>query len=445
MQIVVHPGNVLSGETRLPGDKSISHRAAILAALAVGESCVENYLVAGVTRAMLEGLRACGVHWRLDGSTLTVSGSGLRGWSPPEKPIDCGNSATTMRLFAGALVATGLAATLDGSPSLRRRPMQRIIQPLQAMGAVIQSENGRAPLVIQANVQPLQAIEYSLPVASAQVKTCLMLAGLGAEGLTTLHEPGPSRDHTERMLRSMGVQIEKERAASAQGTTAYTTRMVKPEGHELAPLNMVLPGDISAASFLIVAALITPGSRLGLKDVLLNPTRLGLLDALEMMGASIVRTERQERCGEPVGDLVIKHSRLTGIEVSGSLVVRMIDEFPAFAVACAYAQGRTVVRDAEELRYKESDRIATLCSELRSLGCDAQEQPDGFVITGGSVPSGGQAYARGDHRLAMALALVGLASKQPVQVMQAELIKESFPGFVDILRSFGCKIEVLEE
>jgi len=342
------------------------------------------------------------------------------------------------------MVAAGISATLDGSESLRRRPMNRILFPLEAMGAVIHSNNGHAPLSIEPAEEPLKAIKYDLPVASAQVKSCLLLAGLGADGMTHLSEPGPSRDHTERMLRNLGVPVEQEIEVSPDGVSRYITRMKGSQTIQLPPFEMILPGDISAAAFLIVAALITPGSRLTLRKVLLNSTRTGLLDALTRMGASIRIGERQEQGGELVGDLFVAYSRLTGTEVSGTLVVRMIDEFPAFAVACAFAEGRSVVRDAQELRMKESDRIAALCAELRVLGCKAVETPDGFIIPGDGIPSGGCARAHGDHRLAMALALVGLASEYPVEVDEAELIQESFPDFVGTLQALGGELERIE-
>lgn len=444
MILTAYPGNPLTGECRLPGDKSLSHRAALFAALARGESRIDNFLVAGVTRAMLEALRELGVEWELEGSCLRLAGVGPEGLRSPAVPLDCGNSATTLRLLAGALAASGKAAVLDGSPGLRRRPMGRIVAPLRRMGVEIQAGPGEtAPLALAARPEGrrLRAFEETLPVASAQVKSCLLLAGLAADGPCTLLEPGPSRDHTERMLRSMGVQVESSLLPpeGEGGATRYLTR-IEPPGGPLRPLQLSLPADISAAAFLIVAALITPGSCLRLPGIGLNPTRTGLLDALAAMGADISIEPARPEGSEPVGDLVVTASRLEGIEISGPLVVRMIDEFPALAVAAAFARGETQVRQAEELRYKESDRIGALCGELRKLGVEARETPDGFIIQGGGVRGGAEVEAHGDHRLAMSLAVAGLASERPVRVHGAELSAESFPGFVPALQALGAKL-----
>jgi 3-phosphoshikimate 1-carboxyvinyltransferase len=450
--LVVTPGKPLRGEVGgetgafLPGDKSLSHRSALLAALAEGESQVDHFLVAGVTQAMLDGLTALGVEWELQGRQLRVLGQGLeRQAAGSQQPvfIHCGNSATTLRLLAGAVAAWGRPATLDGSPSLRRRPMRRIVEPLQQMGVAIQATDGCAPLQLAASKLPLAAMDYSLPVASAQVKSCLLLAALAAQGTTTLREPGPSRDHTERMLMGMGVAISSEQEAKEQGGT-YTrqciTRLTVEHRPRLTPIRMTLPGDISAAAFLIVAALITPGSQITLRGVGLNPTRTGLLEALQSMGAEVSITNRAERHGEPVGDLSVCHSDLRATQVSGDLVVRMIDEFPAFAVAAAYARGTTVVGEAQELRHKESDRISALCQELRKLGANVNETADGFVIGGGKHLYGGRVNPHGDHRLAMALAVAGLAAQEMVVVEEADIIQESFPEFEATLRALGAEV-----
>jgi 3-phosphoshikimate 1-carboxyvinyltransferase len=428
----------ISGEPALPGDKSLSHRAALFAALADGESRVENFLVSGVTRAMLDALSALGVPWDLHERRLIVRGVGLQ---PPARDepvrIDCGNSGTTMRLLAGALAAWDLPAVLDGSPGLRRRPMRRIVAPLQDMGVDIQAVDGRAPLVIRPVNRPLRAVQHDLPVASAQVKTCLLLAALAAGGATTLREPGPSRDHSERMLASMGAGLERARR---EGEHPYVTRLSPPEPRRLKPLALTLPGDISAAAFLVVAALITPGSEITLRSVGLNPTRTGLLEALGRMGADLQISNRGEQGGEPLGDLTVRYSRLRGVPVAGELVVRMIDEFPAFAVAAACAQGETVVTEAEELRYKESDRISALCGQLSALGADVSETPDGFVIRGGAPLRGGAVQPHGDHRLAMSLAVAGLAAQGPVTVHDAPIIAESFPAFSEVLGQLGAQV-----
>jgi 3-phosphoshikimate 1-carboxyvinyltransferase len=434
------PGHPLRGELgpdemyALPGDKSLSHRAALFAALADGRSCIGNFLVSGVTEAMLGALTALGVDWDLEGRTLIVEGKGLANLENLDKQvkIDCGNSATTLRLLAGALAAWNLPAILDGSTGLRRRPMRRIIAPLQQMGVRVEGVDGCAPLRLLPTSLPLLAIDHTLTVASAQVKSCLLLAALAADGPTTLREPGPSRDHTERMLGAMGVDV--------NSGENYTTRITPPGSHTLTPLSMSLPGDISAAAFLIVAALITPGSQITLRGVGLNPTRTGLLDALVSMGGDVQVANRSQQGGEPMGDLIVSHSLLAGVQVDGDLVVRMIDEFPAFAVAAAFAHGRTVVSNASELRYKESDRISALCAELGALGVQVSEKEDGFVIQGGKTPKGGAGDPHGDHRLAMSLAVAGLASEEGVSVQGAQIIRESFPEFAAVLEYFGADI-----
>jgi 3-phosphoshikimate 1-carboxyvinyltransferase len=415
--------------------------------MADGDSLVRNFLVSGVTQAMLQALTALGVAWDLDGTILCVHGRGTAAWEPPSAPIDCGNSATTLRLLAGVLAAAGIPAVLDGSPGLRLRPMGRIIEPLRLMGVEIEAAPGNcAPLHLAGRLpgRPLRAIQYTLPVASAQVKSCLLLAALAAEGETTLHEPGLSRDHTERMLSGLGVRVEAEQTVNdtpaAPGETIHTVRLIPPASLVLPPLNTNLPGDLSAAAFLIVGALIAPGSSIYLENVGLNPTRSGILDALVAMGADIRATGVSERCGEPVGDLEIRSSALRAVHVGGELVVRMIDEFPAFAAAAAFSQGTTLVQDAAELRNKESDRISALCLGLRALGVHAGETGDGFVIQGGLPVAGGQAEAFGDHRLAMALSLIGLASAGPVTVAGSEIIRESFPNFVAVLSALGAQV-----
>lgn len=450
--LTVIPGGPLIGEigagdhgamTGLPGDKSLSHRASLFAAMSDGESRIQNFLVSGVTDAMLGALSALGVPWRLEGTTLHIRGVGLRsagGGSPVTggAVLDCGNSATTLRLLAGALAAWGATATLDGSPGLRRRPMRRITEPLQSMGVQIDSQDGCAPLTLHPSSMPLHALEYTLPIASAQVKSCLLLAALSGDDTTTLIEPAPSRDHTERMLRTMGVSVTNRPLDGGR----WITRLTPPQPLSLKPLQISLPGDISAAAFLIVAALITPGSHITLRQVGLNPTRTGLLDTLEEMGADIQLENLGEQGGEPVGDITIRHSALRGVQVSGDRVVRMIDEFPIFAVAAVYARGETRVCDAEELRHKESDRISALGKELRLLGVDFNETPDGFIIHAGQPPLGGRVQSHGDHRLAMSLAISGLASCRPVQVSGAEMIHESFPEFVAVLRLLGASLSM---
>lgn len=446
MNLLAVPGNPLVGTAVLPGDKSISHRVALFAALAAGESQVKNFLVAGVTQVMLGALSELEIAWNLDGTTLQVQGMGLQGKDSDNDPlkIDCGNSGTTMRLLAGAVAALGLPAILDGSERLRTRPMKRIVDPLRQMGVEIQaSPEGTAPLYLAARQTDgkLQPLDYTLPVASAQVKSCLLLAALAAEGETILREPGPSRDHTERMLRAMGAGVVSRQVASPDGRNAHIETHFKPPGAMgLSPLDLVLPGDFSSAAFLIVAAAVTPGSRLSIHEVGLNPTRTGLLDVLRSMGADITITNRGETCGEPLGDLHVRYAPLVGTEVSGPTVVRMIDEFPVFGVAAAFARGKTAVTQAGELRHKESDRIHDLCQELHRLGVELDETQDGFTIHGAGRLAGGQVTSHNDHRLAMALAVAGLAAERPVEIDGAGILVESFPQFDQVLGELGADI-----
>jgi 3-phosphoshikimate 1-carboxyvinyltransferase len=447
MKLIIDPGGPLLGvvDADLPGDKSISHRAALFAALATGTSRIENFQVSGVTRPLLRALTALGVRNRLDGHSLTVEGKGLSGLSSPASTIDCGNSATSLRLLAGALAAAGIDAKLDGSSGLRQRPMQRIVEPLRQMGVPIKaSPSGTAPLRLSARPtsSPLTPLHYTLPVASAQVSSCLLLAGLGAAGTTILKEPGPSRDHTVRMLTSMGVRFTSRQETSPNGNE-YVIEMTPPRPMVLSPLAMTIPGDPSAAAFLIVAALITPGSALTINNICLNPGRTGLVDALHSMGAAITVNNLHTSAGEPVGDLSVSASVLHGTEVSGELVVRMIDEFPIFAVAAALAMGTTIVRDAAELRLKESDRIALLAAEMRLLGAEVEEHADGFTINGGTL-RGGSVQSHGDHRLAMALAVAGLAAETSVLIQGAECMDESFPGFSRVLQKLGASLRTEE-
>ena len=409
----------LQGRVTLPGDKSLAHRAALFAALADGTSTIRNYPDSGVTRAMRGALEALGVPSRLENGMLTLAGHGLRPFPRSGALANCGNSGTTIRLLAGAVAATRSAAVLDGSAGLRKRPMNRIADPLCLMGADISTTDGHAPLTL--TPAPLHGIEYTLPVASAQVKSCLELAALGADAPVTLHEPGPSRDHTARMLRAMGATV----------VSVGLSETVHPAS-ALRPLDGTLPGDISSAAFLLAAAAIVPGSRVTVADVGLNPTRTGVLDVLSGMGARVSTANERVEFGEPVGDVTLEAAPLHGVEIAGDLVVRSIDEFPALAAVAAFAEGDTVVRGAEELRYKETDRIAAIVAQLGALGAEVSERPDGFTVRGGTL-TGGTARANGDHRLAMSMALCGL--RAPVSVEGAEILNESFPDFESLLAS----------
>jgi 3-phosphoshikimate 1-carboxyvinyltransferase len=448
-QMITFPSSALRGEISskgtdsIPGDKSISHRAALFSALAEGESVIENFQVSGVTIPMLHALGKIGIKWLLNENQLFVHGIGLGGFQSPKTIIDCGNSATTMRLLAGTLSAGGVTATLDGSNGLRRRPMNRIIDPLNKMGVRITGTGGYAPIYLKKSFYPLLALRHELAIASAQVKSCILLSALRAGGETVVVEPGLSRDHTERMLRSMGVDLVSEMESQENGTK-YVTKIFPPESGSLQPLHLSLPGDFSAAAFLIVAACITPGSDLLIRGLGMNPTRTGLLDALLVMGAKIDILSWSIQSGEPVGDLRVRSGDLSGIVISGDLVVRMIDEFPIFAVAAAYAQGITEVKDAGELRAKESDRISDLCTELKNLGVEVYENPEGFRIVGGNPLVGGKVYSHQDHRLAMSLAVAGMGAGDQVVIEHAEVVNESFPSFISILQKLGASIEIQE-
>lgn len=417
----------LHGIVAVPGDKSLAHRAALFAALAEGDSEIGNFPDSGVTRAMRGALETLGVAEPLEDGILRVRGHGFRPFRNGGVKVFCGNSGTTMRLLAGALAGTGTAAVLDGTSGLRKRPMDRIVEPLRAMGAEVTAYDGKAPLAFARSRVKLQAFDGVIPVASAQTKSCLILAALGADGPSTIYEPGPSRDHTERMLTAMGAETSYDAAAHV----AHAAPLSRP----LSPLRGDLAGDISSAAFLLVAAAIVPGSRIIVRNVGLNPTRTGILDVLRAMGAEVRTAHAGTSLGEPVGDVELTAVPLRGVEIGGDLVVRTIDEFPAVAVAAAFADGVTTVRDAQELRFKETDRIASLVTELAALGVDIHENPDGFVIRGGTL-KGGTADALGDHRLAMSLALCGL--RAPVTVTGAEILDESFPGFAGTLAALGA-------
>ena len=415
----------LIGTVSLPGDKSLAHRAALFAALAEGVSEIGNYPDSGVTRAMRGALGSLGVASTLEGGVLRLEGNGFRPFPNDGAVAWCGNSATTIRLLAGALAGTRSHATLDGSEGLRRRPMDRIADPLREMGADVKSleEDGRAPLVVRP--ARIESICYDLPVASAQVLSCLQIAALGGSSQSRFSVPAPVRDHTSRMLGAMGARIDD----------SFPCTVVHPLESPLRPLCGSLPGDISSAAFVFAAAAIVPGSHVTAVGLGVNPTRTGFLDILSRMGAGISVSGEWEVMGEPVADVTLEYAPLHGVEVAGDLVVRAIDEIPALAVVAAFAQGVTVVRDARELRYKETDRIDAIVRQFSALGVEVGETPDGFSIRGGTL-RGGTAAANDDHRLAMSLALASL--RADVSVDGAEILDESFPGFssvVDSLRS----------
>lgn len=421
----------LRGTIRVPGDKSISHRAVLLAAIASGSSLIDGWLPAGDTLATLSAVRALGVPIRATEDephawTLAVEGQGRDGLEAPAGPLDCRNAGTCLRLLAGMLAGQPFASVLDGSEQLRRRPMRRVTAPLEEMGASIQSNNGRAPLAIRP--APLRGIRYRLPVASAQVKSAILLAGLYAEGDTHVYQPGPARDHTERMLQAMGVPLQ-----------AGEQWIDLPAGpHRLRPLRITVPGDISSAAFPLVAAGLVPGSSIRIEGVGINDTRTGILELLAAMGASISREAEREIGGEPVADLKVQFDELHATTAGGEVVVRAIDEFPIWAVAASQAAGTSTLRDAGELRVKEVDRIAVLAGELNRLGVPVREAPDGFAVEGPVRPHGGAVSSHGDHRLGMALAIAGLLATRPVRVEDAGCIADSFPGFVETMQALGA-------
>lgn len=430
MRLRVEKCPILSGSAIVPGDKSITHRALLLGAIAQGVSTVWNWLPSADCQATLNAVRALGVRVeQISRSELLVHGVGLRGLKRPSVPIDCQGSGTTIRLLAGILAGQPFTSTLDGHAGLRQRPMERVAVPLRHMGADVETNDGCPPLIITGG--SLRGIDYHLPVASAQVKSAILLAGLYAEGQTSVHQPGPSRDHTERMLRAQGVAI-----ASRDDTITLT-----PDTRALAPISLTIPADFSSAAFPLVAALLVRDAGVTLEGVGVNSTRTGLLDVLGEMGAEITWLNRTDQGGEPVADLAVRSSGLRGVEVYGETVVRMIDEFPILAVAATQAQGETLVRNARELRVKETDRIASVVAELRALGALIEERDDGFVVEGPTRLRGAQVRSHGDHRLAMALVVAGLIAEGETVVEGSDVIADSFPGFVSLMQELGVEIE----
>jgi 3-phosphoshikimate 1-carboxyvinyltransferase len=417
----------LRGRIRVPGDKSISHRAMMLGSLAEGTTEVSGFLEGEDTLATAAAFRAMGVRIDVDGpGRRIVHGVGLHGLKAPAGPLDLGNSGTGMRLMAGILAGQGFASELIGDESLSRRPMKRVIEPLKRMGAAIESrEGGLAPLRIAPATAGLVGTHYDSPVASAQVKSCLLLAGLYARGTTSVTEPHRTRDHTERMLRAFGVDVRVD------GNTASVAG-----GQRLRATAIEAPADVSSAAFLLVAASIVPGSELLLESVGVNPLRDGVLRALRLMGADITLENPRTLGDEPVADLRVRHAPLRGIEVPEALVPDMIDEFPVLFAAASVAQGTTVVRGAAELRVKESDRIAAMATALRALGARVEETADGAVIHGGTL-GGGRIDSLGDHRIAMASAVAAQVAAAPVRIDDCANVGTSFPGFVSLAAGAG--------
>jgi len=424
------PAGPLRGSVGVPGDKSVSHRALMFGALADGVSHIRGFLEGEDTRATAAVLQQLGVRidTPADGERV-VHGVGLHGLRASAQALDCGNAGTGMRLLAGLLAGQAFDSTLVGDASLSKRPMRRVTDPLAAMGARIDTQDGLPPLVVRGG-QRLHGIRYELPVASAQVKSALLLAGLYAEGETEVIEPHPTRDYTERMLAAFGWPIAFEPG-----------RARLSGGHVLRATDVDVPADFSSAAFFLVAASIVPGSELRLPAVGLNPRRTGLLEALRLMGADIRIENPRASGGEPVADLLVRHAPLHGVELPEALVPDMIDEFPALFVAAAVAKGNTVIRGAAELRVKESDRLATMATGLRALGITVDETPDGATIHGGTL-AGGTVESLTDHRIAMSFAVAGLVAQAPVRINDCRHVATSFPGFMELANGCGFDLAV---
>jgi 3-phosphoshikimate 1-carboxyvinyltransferase len=426
---LAQPGGRLTGRIRVPGDKSISHRSIMLGSLAEGVTEVEGFLEGEDALATLQAFRDMGVviegphHGR-----VTIHGVGLHGLKPAPGPIYLGNSGTSMRLLSGLLAAQNFDSTLTGDASLSKRPMNRVANPLREMGAVIETAaDGRPPMTIRGG-NKLKGLTYTMPMASAQVKSCLLLAGLYAEGKTTVTEPAPTRDHTERMLRGFGYPV------TVNGATASVE-----SGHKLTATHIEVPGDISSSAFFLVAASIAEGSELVLEHVGINPTRTGVIDILRLMGADITLENQREVGGEPVADLRVRAAKLKGIEIPEALVPLAIDEFPVLFVAAACAEGRTVLRGAEELRVKESDRIQVMADGLLALGVKCEPTPDGLIIDGGQI-GGGEVHGHGDHRIAMAFSVASLRATAPIRIHDCANVATSFPNFLALCAQVGIRV-----
>jgi 3-phosphoshikimate 1-carboxyvinyltransferase len=415
----VAPARRIRGRLRVPGDKSISHRYALIAAVAEGPSELANYAPGADCRSTLGCLRGLGVDVREDERAVIVLGRGFGRWRSPEGPLDAGNSGTTMRMLAGMLAAQTFTTRVIGDESLSRRPMRRVIEPLAQMGASIESTDGHAPLTIQG--APLHAIAYRPEVPSAQVKSAVLLAGLHAEGTTSVTEPSQTRDHTERALAEFGFAIRV-----GDGTISVAG------GQRADGRSLVVPGDFSSAAFWMVAAAALPGSRIEIADVGLNPTRTGLVDVLRRFGARVDVHHTATEAGEPRGTVIVEADRTGAVAITPEEVPALIDELPAIAALAAHG-GEVSVRGAAELRVKESDRIAALVAGFRGLGIDADERPDGFVVHGTGTPPGGVATARGDHRMAMAFAIAALGARSPSRIEGADVVTVSYPGFFETL------------
>jgi 3-phosphoshikimate 1-carboxyvinyltransferase len=431
--LTAHPSGPLKGHVRAPGDKSISHRALILGAMAEGRTEIEGLLEGDDVLRTADACADLGAHVsRHGGGRWTVEGRGY--FTEPMEIVDCGNSGTGVRLLMGAAAGYPIRVEFTGDSSLQKRPMGRVLDPLGMMGARAEGPNpNRLPLTLHGG--GLKSIAYRLPVASAQVKSALLLAGLNAEGGVEVIEPEATRDHTERMLTAFGARLD----IAPEG---HGRRIRLAGGQKLHGSHVIVPGDPSSAAFLVVAGLVVPGSEVRVDGVLLNPGRAGLYDTLIEMGADLQILNRREESGEPVGDLVARHGPLKGVEVPGERAPSMIDEYPILAVAAAFAEGPTVMRGIGEMRVKESDRIALMAAGLEACGVDVAEEPEGMIVTGNGRPPRGKALVEthGDHRIAMAHLVLGLAAEAPVTVDEPGMIATSFPTFRDLMAELGAGI-----
>lgn len=422
---VMGPSSPLKGELSVPGDKSISHRAIMLSSIAEGTSKIGNFLHGKDCLSTLNAMKSAGVSIEMEGDFISVHGVGLMGLKEPGNVIDAGNSGTTTRLLTGLLAGQDFFTVITGDRVLRKRPMKRVVEPLRLMGAHISGREDGDKLPIALRGKRLKSIEYHSPIASAQVKSSILLAGLYAEGKTTIIEPSLSRDHTERMLLSMGAKCERS------DKTAFSVE----GGSPLSAIDIEVPGDISSAAFFIVAALIVHGSEIKIKGVGINPTRTGILDILINMGGDISLENKRDMAGEPVADIIVKSSSLKGTEIKGDLIPRSIDEIPVIAIAAALAEGRTTIKDARELRVKESDRIQSVASGLKSFGVSVRELEDGMIIEGIEELKGDEIKSYDDHRIAMSMAVAGLAAHGETLIKDYECVNISFPGFFDLLET----------
>ncbi|MDK2992111.1 MAG: 3-phosphoshikimate 1-carboxyvinyltransferase [Clostridiales bacterium] len=432
MRIDIFPKSHIRGSITVPGDKSISHRAVMLGSIADGITYIDGFLMGADCLSTIACFRELGVSIDVNGNSVCVHGVGMHGLKPPVHPLDVGNSGTTIRLLSGILAAQHFSATLTGDASILSRPMMRVVEPLRQMGAEINSPDGgiHAPLTIHG--KPLHGINYVMPVASAQVKSAILLAGLYADSPTTITEPYPSRDHTELMLKAMDVRILADELdfENPRSITIWPAQAL-----HCAHIN--IPGDISSAAFIITAAMLCPESHITIQDVGINPTRTGILDAYKDMGADITISNRHLWNMEEVADISVATSRLHGITISGSIIPRLIDEIPILAVAASLAEGTTVIKDAQELRVKESDRIAAISHMLRNFGAEVDTTDDSIIIKGKSRLKGCHTDPKGDHRIAMAAAIAGLVADGNTSIEGAECVEVSFPGFFELLNSIG--------